>query len=31
MDSGKVIAEGGSQELIANDLVKKTYFGNMYT
>ena len=30
-DSGKVIAEGGSQELIANDLVKKTYFGNMYT
>jgi len=31
MDSGKVIAEGDSQELIANDLVKKTYFGNMYT
>ena len=30
MDAGKVIAEGNSQELIANDLVKKTYFGNMY-
>jgi len=31
MDGGKVIAEGGAQELIANDLVKTTYFGNMYT
>jgi len=31
MDAGKVIAEGSSQELIANDLVKKTYFGNMYS
>jgi lipopolysaccharide export system ATP-binding protein len=31
MDAGQVIAEGTSQELIANDLVKKTYFGNMYT
>jgi len=30
MDAGKVIAEGNSQELIANDLVKKTYFGNIY-
>ena len=30
MDAGKVIAEGSSQELIANNLVKKTYFGNMY-
>ena len=31
MDAGQVIAEGTSQELIANDLVKKTYFGKMYT
>ena len=31
MDSGKIIAEGSSQELIKNDLVKKIYFGNMYT
>ena len=31
MDAGQVIAEGTSQELITNDLVKKTYFGNMYT
>ena len=30
MDSGKVIAEGSANQLIANDLVKKTYFGNMY-
>ena len=31
MDAGKIIAEGSTQELIANDLVKKTYFGNMYS
>lgn len=31
MDAGKIIAEGSAQELIANDLVKKTYFGNMYS
>ena len=31
MDSGKVIAEGDAEQLIANDLVKKTYFGNMYS
>ena len=31
MDSGKVIAEGNKDQLIANDLVKKTYLGNMYS
>ena len=31
MDSGKVIAEGNKEQLIANDLVKKTYLGNMYS
>jgi len=31
MDSGKVIAEGNADQLISNDLVKKTYFGNMYS
>ena len=31
MDAGHVIAEGNSQELITNDLVKRKYFGNMYT
>ena len=31
MDSGKVIAEGNKNQLIANDLVKKTYLGNMYS
>ena len=31
MDSGKVIAEGNKEKLIANDLVKKTYLGNMYS
>jgi lipopolysaccharide export system ATP-binding protein len=31
MNSGKVIAEGNADQLIANDLVKKTYFGNMYS
>ena len=31
MDSGKVIAEGNKDQLIANDLVTKTYLGNMYS
>ena len=31
MDSGKVIAEGNKDQLIANDLVKKTYLGNMFS
>jgi len=31
MDAGQVIAEGTAQDLIKNELVKKTYFGNMYT
>ena len=31
MDSGKVIAEGNKDQLIANDMVKKTYLGNMYS
>ena len=31
MDAGQVIAEGTAQDLIGNDLVTKTYFGNMYT
>jgi ABC-type lipopolysaccharide export system ATPase subunit len=26
-----VIAEGNKEQLIANDLVKKTYLGNMYS
>jgi len=26
-----VIAEGNKDQLIANDLVKKTYLGNMYS
>ena len=30
MDAGKVIAEGDAEQLISNDLVKKTYLGNMY-
>ena len=31
MDSGKVIAEGNAGQLIANDIVKKAYLGNMYS
>ena len=31
MDTGQIIAEGISKELIDNDLVKKIYFGNMYS
>jgi len=31
MDAGQVIADGTAQDLINNDLVKKIYFGNMYT
>ena len=31
MDSGQVIAEGNKDQLIANDIVTKTYLGNMYS
>tara|TARA_B100001057_G_scaffold239976_1_gene240246 strand:- start:19212 stop:19949 length:738 start_codon:yes stop_codon:yes gene_type:complete len=30
INSGNLIAEGNKEELIANDLVKKVYLGNMY-
>lgn len=30
INSGNLIAEGNREELIANDLVKKVYLGNMY-
>jgi ABC-type lipopolysaccharide export system ATPase subunit len=31
MNEGKIIAEGTSNELIEDALVRKTYFGNMYS